>query len=166
MGFTAVEGLPMGTRSGSLDPGVLLFLFDEIGLSVRDIERLLYHESGLLGMSGLSSDMRELLASDDAGGAAGGRRVRLPRASRTRLARRGARRPRRRRVHGGHRREPAGGAPRASAPMRGWLGVELDEAANGRGEPRISAPGSRVAAYVVPTDEELMIARHVAALLG
>ena len=65
MGFTAVEGLPMGTRSGSIDPGVLLFLLDEMKLSVRDVERLLYNESGLLGMSGISSDMRDLLASDD-----------------------------------------------------------------------------------------------------
>jgi acetate kinase len=66
MGFTAVEGLPMGTRSGSIDPGVLLFLQDELGYGVRDVERLLYHESGLLGMSGISADMRELLASDAA----------------------------------------------------------------------------------------------------
>ena len=65
MGFTAVEGLPMGTRCGSLDPGVLLFLMDELRLGPREIERLIYHESGLLGMSGLSSDMRDLLASDD-----------------------------------------------------------------------------------------------------
>jgi len=65
MGFTAVEGLPMGTRTGSLDPGVLLFMFDELGMGVRDVERLLYHESGLLGMSGLSSDMRDLLASGE-----------------------------------------------------------------------------------------------------
>jgi acetate kinase len=165
MGFTAVEGLPMGTRSGSLDPGVLLFLLDEAGLSVREIERLLYHESGLLGMSGLSSDMRELLASNDA-------------AARTAVdvfvyrARREL----------GSLAAALGGLDavvftagigenqpevrRRICADAGWLGVVLDEAANARGEQRVSAPASRVAAYVLPTDEEQMIARHVAALLG
>ena len=65
MGFTAVEGLMMGTRSGSIDPGVLLYLMDEKGLSNRDLLRLLYKESGLLGVSGISHDMRALLASSD-----------------------------------------------------------------------------------------------------
>src|SRR5262249_42925517 len=65
MGFTAVEGLPMGTRSGSLDPGVLLYLMDERKMSAREVEKLLYNQSGLLGMSGVSSDMRKLLESDD-----------------------------------------------------------------------------------------------------
>ncbi len=110
MGFTAVEGLPMGTRCGSLDPGVLLFLMDELRLGPREIERLIYHESGLLGMSGLSSDMRDLLASDDPAADARGAGVRLSRGSRTRLARRRARRAGCGRVHGRHRREPGRGA--------------------------------------------------------
>src|SRR5262245_64264733 len=65
MGFTAVEGLPMGTRSGSLDPGVIIHLMDNHGMDARAIEKLLYNQSGLLGVSGISSDMRTLLAADD-----------------------------------------------------------------------------------------------------
>jgi acetate kinase len=165
MGFTAVEGLPMGTRSGSLDPGVVLFLLDELGLGVRDVERLLYQESGLLGISGLSSDMRELLASD---------------AAASRLAvdlfvyRVGR--------EAGSLAAALGGLdalvftagigenqPEIRARIcrdAAWLGVELDAEANRRHGPRISSTGSRVSAWVVPTDEEAMIARHVAALLG
>jgi acetate kinase len=65
MGFTAVDGLPMGTRCGSIDPGVILYLMDELGMDARAIEKLIYQQSGLLGVSGISSDMRTLLASDD-----------------------------------------------------------------------------------------------------
>ena len=104
MGFTAVDGLPMGTRCGTIDPGVMLYLMDELKMDARAIEKLIYQQSGLLGVSGISSDMRALLES------------REPRAKlavdlfvyrigrETRLARRGARRPRRAGVHGGHRR--------------------------------------------------------------
>ena len=67
MGFTAVDGLPMGTRCGNLDPGVVLYLMDELGMDARAIEALIYKQSGLLGVSGLSSDMRVLLASEEAG---------------------------------------------------------------------------------------------------
>jgi acetate kinase len=165
MGFTAVEGLPMGTRCGSLDPGVLLFLFDECGLGVREIERLLYQESGLLGMSGLSSDMRELLASD-APAARVAVDVFVYRARRELGSLAAA-------LGGLDAIVFTAGIGENQPAVRsricadtGWLGVEIDEAANARGERRISAPGSRVAAYVLPTDEELMIARHVAALLG
>jgi acetate kinase len=164
MGFTAVDGLPMGTRSGSLDPGVLLFMIDELGLGAREIERLLYKESGLLGMSGVSSDMRELLASEEPA-------ARLALDVFAYRARRelgslvaalggldaivftagiGENQPEVRR--------------RICADAQ-WLGVELDAAANERHGPRISTPVSRVAAWVVPTDEETMIARHVARLL-
>jgi acetate kinase len=164
MGFTAVDGLPMGTRSGSLDPGVLLFMIDELGLGAREIERLLYKESGLLGMSGVSSDMRELLASEEPA-------ARLALDVFAYRARRelgslvaalggldaivftagiGENQPEVRR--------------RICADAQ-WLGVELDAAANERHGPRISMPGSRVAVWVVPTDEETMIARHVARLL-
>jgi acetate kinase len=165
MGFTAVEGLPMGTRTGSLDPGVLLFMFDELGMGVRDVERLLYHESGLLGMSGVSSDMRDLLASDEPA-------ARLAVDVFVYRARREL----------GSLAAALGGLDaivftagigenqpevrRRICADAAWLGVELDETANGRHGPRISTPGSRVSAWVVPTDEETMIARHVGALLG
>jgi acetate kinase len=164
MGFTAVEGLPMGTRSGSIDPGVLLFLLDEMKLTVRDVERLLYHESGLLGMSGLSSDMRDLLASD------------LPAAK---LAvdvfvyRAGRELGSLAAALGGldamvFTAGIAENQPEVRARIckgAGWLGMALDEDANRLHQQRISAKESSVAAYVVPTDEELMIARHVARLV-
>ncbi len=165
MGFTAVEGLPMGTRSGSLDPGVLLFLFDEFGLSVREIERLLYQESGLLGMSGLSSDMRELLASDQAA-AHMAVDVFVYRARRELGSLAAALGGLDAIVFTAGIGENQPEVRRRICVDAGWLGVEIDAAANARGEQRISAPGSRVAAYVLPTDEERMIARHVAALLG
>jgi len=164
MGFTAVEGLPMGTRTGAMDPGVLLFMFDELGMTVREVERLLYHESGLLGMSGVSSDMRDLLASD------------LPAA---RLAV-DVFVYRARRELGSLAAALGGldavvftaGIGENQAEIRrricndaSWLGLELDEAANGQHGPRISTTRSRVSAWVVPTDEETMIARHVARLL-
>ncbi len=165
MGFTAVEGLPMGTRSGTLDPGALLFMLDELGMGVRDVERLLYHESGLLGMSGLSSDMRDLLASGEpAAGLAVDVFVYRARRELGSLAA----------ALGGldaivftagiGENQPE--IRRRICADAGWLGVEIDEAANLRGERRISVPDSRVAAYVLPTDEELMIARHVTTLLG
>jgi acetate kinase len=165
MGFTAVEGLPMGTRSGTLDPGALLFMLDELGMGVRDVERLLYHESGLLGMSGLSSDMRDLLASDQpAAGLAVDVFVYRARRELGSLAA----------ALGGldaivftagiGENQPE--VRRRICADAAWLGVEIDEAANLRGERRISVPDSRVAAYVLPTDEELMIARHVTTLLG
>jgi acetate kinase len=165
MGFTAVEGLPMGTRSGSIDPGVLLFLMDELGMGVRDVERLLYHESGLLGMSGLSSDMRELLASESAA-ARVAVDVFVYRARRELGSLAAA-------LGGLDAIVFTGGIGENQPEVRqrictdaAWLGVQLDDSANVRGEQCISEPGSRVAAYVLPTDEELMIARHVAKLLG
>jgi len=164
MGFTAVEGLPMGTRSGSLDPGVLLFLFDEFGLSVREIERLLYLESGLLGMSGLSSDMRELLASDEAA-ARMAVDVFVYRARRELGSLAAALGGLDAIVFTAGIGENQPEVRRRICADAGWLGVAIDETANARGEQCISMPGSRVAAYVLPTDEELMIARHVAALL-
>ena len=165
MGFTAVEGLPMGTRSGSIDPGVLLFLLDEMKLSVRDVERLLYHESGLLGMSGISSDMRDLLASDDPA-AKLAIDVFVYRATRELGSLAAA-------LGGVDAIVFTAGIGENQPEIRGriasgarWLGVQLDEPANCAGRQRISAEGSGVAAYVVATDEELMIARHVAGLLG
>lgn len=165
MGFTAVDGLPMGTRTGAMDPGVLLFMFDELGMNVREVEHLLYHESGLLGLSGLSSDMRDLLASDSPG-------ARLALDVYVYRARREL----------GSLAAALGGLDavvftagvgenqpeirRRICRDTGWLGLEIDDRANERHGPRISAPGSRVSAWVVPTDEETMIARHVARLLG
>ncbi len=164
MGFTAVEGLPMGTRSGSLDPGVLLFLMDEMKLGVREIERLLYHESGLLGMSGVSSDMRDLLASD-APNARLAVDVFVYRAARELGSLTAA-------LGGLDALVFTAGIGENQPEVRAricrqaaWLGVELDPVANLAHGPCITTRDSRVAAYVVPTDEELMIARHVARLL-
>jgi acetate kinase len=165
MGFTAIDGLPMGTRSGALDPGVLLYLFDELGMSVRDVERLLYEESGLLGMSGVSSDVRELLASD-APAARQALDVFVYRAGRELGSLAAA-------LGGLDALVFTAGIGENSAAIRervcrdaGWLGVELDTAANAAGGPCISTPASRVAAWVVPTNEELMIARHTRRLVG
>jgi len=163
MGFTALEGLPMGTRCGSIDPGVLLYLLGTAKLGLADLERLLYHESGLLGLSGLSSDMRDLLESD-APAARLAVEMFAYRAQRELgslaaalggldavvfTAGIGENQPEvRRRICAGAQ----------------WLGITLDESANLRHGPRISAPGSRVSVWVVRTDEETMIARHVARL--
>ena len=164
MGFTALDGLVMGTRCGALDPGVVLHLNRAHGMDADAIERLLYHDCGLKGVSGIGNDMRDLLASED------------PRAAQAidlfvwRIARElGALAA----VLGGldglvftagiGERSPA---IRARVCARAaWLGIELDEAANRRGGPRLSAAGSRVSAWAIPTNEELMIARHTLALL-
>lgn len=164
MGFTALDGLPMGTRPGQLDPGVVLHLVAGLGMGPAAVERLLYHECGLKGLSGESGDVRDLLASGS------------PRAA---LAL----------DYFVHRtaREVAGlaagmggldglvftaGIGENAAGIRArigarcaWLGVVLDEARNAAHGPEITAPGSPVPAYVVPTDEELTIARHTLATL-
>jgi acetate kinase len=164
MGFTAVEGLMMGTRTGSLDPGVLLYLMDQRGMDARAIERLLYHESGLLGVSGISSDMRTLLASD------------APRARlaidlycyriRRELGSLAAA------LGGLDALVFTGGIGENAAPIRArvlddaaWLGVLGDAAANAAGGPRLTAAASRVEAFALPTDEERMIATHAHALV-
>jgi acetate kinase len=164
MGFTAVDGLPMGTRTGSLDPGVVLFLMDEMKLGVREIERLLYHESGLLGMSGISSDMRDLLASPEPA-AQLAIDVYVYRAARELGSLAAA-------LGGLDALVFTAGIGENQPEIRAricerarWLGVELDAEANRAKQQCITTPGSRVAAYVVPTDEELMIARHVAGVL-
>jgi acetate kinase len=161
MGFTALEGLPMGTRCGSLDPGVLLWLMDQKGMDARAIEDLLYHRSGLLGVSGVSGDMRTLLASDVPAARAAidlyvyriGRELGSLAAA----------------LGGLDALVFTAGIGEHAAPVRArvcrdaaWLGLELDEAANAKGGPRISNASSRVSAWVIPTDEELMIARHAA----
>jgi acetate kinase len=165
MGFTAVDGLPMGTRTGALDPGVLLFMFDELGMSVREVERLLYQESGLLGMSGISSDMRELLSSD-APAARLAIDVFAYRAMRELGSLAAALGGLDAVVFTAGIGENQPEVRRRICTDAAWLGLALDPAANERHGPCISAAGSRVTAWVVPTDEEAMIARHVARLLG
>ncbi len=165
MGFTALDGLPMGTRCGALDPGVLLFLMDELKLGPREIEHLIYHESGLLGMSGVSSDVRDLLASREphaqlalevfvyrAGRELGSLAAALGGLDAVVF------------TAGIGENQPEIRARIGAAAS--WLGIELDTQANLRHGPCITTPHSRVAAYVVPTDEESMIARHVLGLLG
>jgi acetate kinase len=165
MGFTTVDGLPMGTRSGSLDPGVVLFLQDHFGFGTRDVERLLYLESGLLGMSGISADMRELLASD-ASSARLAVDVFVYRAGRELGSLAAA-------LGGLDAVVFTAGVGENQPELRAricrdarWLGVELDEDANRAQRRCISLAASAVAAYVVPTDEELVIGRHLERLLG
>ncbi len=165
MGFCAVDGLMMGTRSGSLDPGVVLFLMAQRGMSAGEIEKLIYTKSGLLGVSGVSSDMRELLTSNEP-------RARLAvdlyvyRVRRELGSLAAA-------LGGVDALVFTGGIGENAAVIRaricrdaGWLGVEFDEGANAKRGPRISAPNSRTSAWVVPTNEELMIARHTKGILG
>lgn len=167
MGFTALDGLPMGTRCGSLDPGVVLYLLDELGMTTAEVTRMLYRDSGLAGLSGIGNDMRLLQDSDD------------PAAARAidlfvhRIAREvGA-------LAAGLGGLDAlvftAGIGENSAPLRAavmarcrWLGVVPDPVANqapGRAARRISADSSAVQCWVVPTDEELMVARHTRKLV-
>jgi acetate kinase len=165
MGFTAVDGLPMGTRCGAIDPGVVLYLMDERKMDPRAIEKLIYTQSGLLGVSGVSSDMRALLESPEAGAKLAvdlfvyriGRELGSLAAA----------------LGGLDAIVFTAGIGERAAPIRervcrnaAWLGVELDAAANARHGPRISTATSRTAAWVIPTNEELMIARHTRDLLA
>ena len=166
MGFTALDGLVMGTRPGLLDPGVLLYLLAERKMDARALETLLYHQSGLLGLSGgISSDMRELLASRDprAREAVDAFVYRIGRELGSLAAALG----------GLDALVFTAGIGEHAAEIRarvcrdaGWLGVALDEGANRAGGPRISAADARVSVWVIPTDENLMIARHTVAVLG
>jgi acetate kinase len=165
MGFTAVDGLPMGTRCGSVDPGVLLYLMSRHGMDARALEELLYHQSGLLGVSGISSDVRTLLSSPDPRAAEAlelftyriGRELGSLAAA----------------LGGLDAVVFTGGIGENAVPIRAavgrgaaWLGLELDEEANASRGPRISRSGSRVSAWVIPTNEELMIARHCQAVIS
>ena len=159
MGFTALDGLMMGTRPGAIDPGVILHLMDAHRMDARAIERLLYHESGLLGVSGVSSDMRTLLASSDPN-AAFAIELFCYRATREIGSLAAA-------LGGLDALVFTGGIGEHAAPIRAtivrnaaWLGLTLDDAANSLHGPRITTAGSAAAAYVLPTDEALMIARH------
>ena len=165
LGFTALDGLCMGTRPGAIDPGVVLHLFQGLGLSAKEVETILYKKSGLLGISGISNDMRDLVGSSEPG-------ARLAvdyfvyRAAKEIGALAAV-------LGGIDGLVFTAGIGEHSAEIRSricessaWLGLELDGAANARGESRISRTGSRVSAWVIPTNEELMIARHTAVLLG
>jgi acetate kinase len=165
MGFTAIDGLVMGTRSGNIDPGVLLYLMDYQNMNAKDLTRLLYKESGLLGVSGISQDMRILLDSP----AAEAREAvvlfcyRIVREIGSMAAALG----------GLDALVFTGGIGEHSAPIRqevcaqlGWLGLRLDPAANATDAARISAADSTVDVCVIPTNEEWIIARHTATLIG
>jgi len=164
-GFTALDGLCMGTRPGALDPGVVLYLFQGLGLSTKDVEATLYKKSGLLGISGISNDMRDLLASSEAPAQLAVAYF-VYRAAKEIGALAAV-------LRGIDGLVFTAGIGENSAAIRekiceasSWLGIELDREANGRNAPRISKTASRVSAWVVRTNEELMIARHTASLLG
>jgi acetate kinase len=164
MSFTPLDGLVMGTRAGALDPGVILYLLQHEGMDAQAVEQLIYERSGLLGVSGLSSDMRTLLTSD------------LPAAKEAvdlfvyRIGRElGSLAAA---LHGLDALVFTGGIGEHAAEIRArvcqdadWLGVRLDEPANAAGGLRISLPGSPASAWVVSTDENLMVARHTRRLL-
>ena len=164
MGFSAIEGLPMGTRCGSLDPGVILFLLDQHKMDVKAIEKLLYSESGLLGVSGISSDVRSLLESNEPGAKLAldlyvyriGRELGSLAAA----------------LGGLDALVFTAGIGENAVLIRervcrdaAWLGLELDAAANSGGGPRITTARSRVTGWMIPTNEELMIARHTLRIL-
>jgi len=159
MGLTALDGLVMGTRCGNLDPGVILYLLQEKDMTTQAVSDLLYHSSGLLGISGVSDDMRTLLASDDplAADAVGLFVYRFSRELGSLAASLGGLDAL---VFTAGIGEHAPEIRRRACEQAGWLGIELDDAANARGATRISPPGSKVSAWVIPTDEDLMIARH------
>ena len=164
-GFTALDGLCMGTRPGAIDPGVVLYLLQSQNLSPKELETMLYKKSGLLGVSGISNDMRDLLGRSEPN-------ARLAvdyfvyRAAREIGALSAV-------LGGLDGLVFTAGVGENSAEIRSriceasrWLGVELDEGANETHGPQISKPKSKVSAWVIPTNEELMIARHTGSLLG
>jgi acetate kinase len=165
MSFTALDGLVMGTRCGSIDPGVLLYLLNHHQMSPAALQHLLYEESGLLGVSGISSDMRELLASDDphAAEAVNLFVYRITHELGSLAADLG----------GVDALVFTGGIGEHAVDIRErvcrdarWLGLELDEQANAANRSRLSQVSSRISAWVIPTDEELMMAQHTQRVLG
>jgi len=164
MGFTALDGLPMGTRPGQIDPGVVLYLITEKGMSASNVQNFLYRDCGLKGLSGVSNDMRELEASNDPKAKLAieyfvyriGLNAGMLAAA----------------LQGLDAFVFTAGIGENSASIRariaeqlGWLGVTLDPAENSRHARLISRSDSRIPVYVVPTDEELMIAQHTLARL-
>ena len=165
MGFTVIDGLVMGTRCGSLDPGVVIHLIREHRMTVDEVDDLLYRRCGLLGVSGVSADMRELLASASPH-AREAVELFVYRAVREIGSLAAA-------LGGLDALVFTGGIGEHAAPVRqmiceqcGWLGVELDAEANNRHASRISTSGSRASAWTIPTDEELVIARETNRLLA
>jgi acetate kinase len=165
MSFTAVDGLCMGTRPGAIDPGIVLYLFQNRGLTVKQVEDVLYKKSGLLGISGISNDMRDLLGREETA-------ARLAvdyfvfRSAKEIGALAAV-------LSGLDALVFTAGIGENSPEIRkriveasAWLGIELDEAANKAGGPRITTAQSKTSAWVIPTNEELMIARHTQELLG
>ena len=162
MGFSALDGLPMGTRSGQLDPGVVLYMMDQLEMNASEIEQMLYRDSGLKGLSGVSSDMRVLLSSKDpaAAQAIDYFVFRIRREIGAMAA-----------ILGGLDAVVfTGGIGENAAVIRericddmDWIGMELEETRNRKNEEVISSDRSRVRLFVLPTNEELMIARHVMA---
>ena len=164
MGFTALDGLPMGTRCGQIDPGVLLYVMTEKGMTAEELTRLLYSESGLKGLSGLSNDMRDLEASD-APEAAGAIDYFVFRARRELGAMAAV-------LRGLDAVVLTGGIGENAASIRhrilhdeAWLGISIDDARNAENALMISTDASPVKVYVIPTNEEAMIARQTAAIL-
>jgi acetate kinase len=165
MGFTALDGLPMGTRPGQIDPGVVLYLLTEKGMSASNVQNFLYRDCGLKGLSGISNDMRELEASDDPKAKLAvdyfvyriGLNAGMLAAA----------------LQGLDAFVFTAGIGENSVRIRAriadqlrWLGVTLDEAENSRHARLISRSDSRIPVYVIPTDEELMIAQHTLSLLA
>lgn len=164
-GFTALDGLCMGTRPGAIDPGVVLYLFQSLGLSAQAVEDMLYKKSGLLAISGVSNDMRDLLDSDEPN-------ARLAvdffvyRAAKEIGALAAALRGLDGLVFTAGIGENSAEVRRRICEASAWLGLELDAQANLQHAPRISAASSSVSAWVIPTNEEMMIAQHTGRLLG
>jgi acetate kinase len=165
MSFTALDGLMMGKRCGALDPGVILYLLQQKGMTADRVADLLYHDSGLLGVSGISDDMRDLLASDDKR-AVEAIDLFVYRAGRELGSLAAA-------LGGLDALVFTAGIGEHAAPIRRricegavWLGIAIDDKANDAGGPCITKPQSRASAWVIPTDEDLIIARHCRELLG
>jgi acetate kinase len=164
-GFTALDGLCMGTRPGAVDPGVILYLFQALRLSVQEVEALLYKKAGLLGLSGVSNDMRDLLESSEPSArlAVDYFVYRVAKEVGALAA-----------VLGGlDALVFTAGIGENSPVIRrriceacAWLGIDLDPAANTAAAPRLSRATSAVSAWMIPTNEELMIARHTGRLLA
>jgi acetate kinase len=165
LGFTALDGLCMGTRPGAVDPGVILHLFQGLGLSAAEVETILYKKSGLLGISGISNDMRRLLESEEPA-------ARLAvdyfvhRAAREIGALAAVLRGIDGLVFTAGIGENSPEIRKRICEASAWIGIEIDPVANQGGGPRISRRGSKVSAWRIPTNEELMIARHMGTLIG
>ena len=164
LGFTALDGLCMGSRPGAMDPGVVLYLFQQLGLSAGEIEDVLYRKSGLLGISGISNDMRALEGNDEPAAQLAVNYF-VYRAAKEIGALTAA-------LGGLDGLVFTAGIGENSVEVRrriceacSWLGVRLDTEANAANGPRITTRDSDVSAWVIPTNEELMIAQHTAAQL-